>query len=367
MEREAYGYHEQQNHAQYYMRDRKSLCSAASLDDAAREFFSESSAPPQVWPSDLAGVNDALTPEQTALEQNESYFRTEVTAEIIDPEGETTVERLFRYLTHHTALRLQKEKMEIYFWTELSGDQWKTWDYIRANNLFRDFVERYQPTTRCLLIIAGEHCGETISTTSKMAAAVRINSACKVNEKDVISTFVIGWFCADDTQMWDRKDPHKPVNISSRLMMASLICQLLDRMMIEKIECHLSFINSEFNWDDIGKWELQVLSEIFTRLVSQAPEGSQIICVIDEICSYEDYDPTEDDANKAINALVAIANSAELLTGPRYFKLLLTCEDEAPGIEKKFKSKDQIMKVPQEVEVPTHFVDYPDSFAGLES
>ncbi|KXH49276.1 hypothetical protein CNYM01_06992 [Colletotrichum nymphaeae SA-01] len=343
MEREAYGYHEQQNHAQYYMRDRKSRCSAASLDDAAREFFSESSAPPQVWPFDLAGVNDALTPEQTALEQNESYFRTEVTAEIIDPEGETTVERLFR------------------------GDQWKTWDYIIANNLFRDFVERYQQKTRCLLIIAGEHCGETISTTSKLAATVRTISACKRNEKDVISTFVIGWFCTDDTQIWDRKDPDKPVNISSRLMMASLVFQLLDLMMAKNIECDLSFINSEFNWDDIGKWELQVLSEIFTRLVLQAPEGSQIICVIDEICSYEDWDSTEDDANKAVNALVAIANSAELLTGPRYFKLLLTCEDEAPGIEKKFKSKDQIMKVPQEVEVPPPFDDCPDSFAGLES
>ncbi|KAK1461174.1 hypothetical protein CMEL01_14810 [Colletotrichum melonis] len=331
---------EQEAYAKNYMGYIESCYLTACVDDAVPEALSGPSAPPRVWPFDMTGVIDALCPKQAVSEQSELDFRVEATAEM-------------------------EEKRKMFCEAKLSADQEKTWDLIIENDLYKKFVRRNPQATRCLLIMAGEHYGEVISTTGKLAAIVMKESACKRNKEDGIPTFVIGWFCADDTQMEDRTDPYKPVNFSSRLMMASLVCKLRDQMMAEKIECDLSSINSELNWDDISKWELGVLSEIFSKLISQTPEGSQIICVIDEICSYEYCDYT-DDTNKAINALVAIANSAELLTGPRYFKLLLTCKHEASGIEEKFRSEDQIMKVPQEVEIPSPCDDYPDFSAGLE-
>ncbi|KAI3539072.1 hypothetical protein CSPX01_09199 [Colletotrichum filicis] len=356
---------EQEAYAKNYMGYIESCYLTACVDDAVPEAFSGPSAPPRVWPFDMTGVIDALRPKQAASEQSELDFKVEATAEMEEPEGEMTTERLFQYLIYNEVWPQQARKRKMFCEAKLSTDQEKTWDLIIENDLYKKFVRRNPQATRCLLIMAGEHYGEVISTTGKLAANVMEKSACKRNKEDVIPTFVIGWFCADDTQMEDRTHPYKPVNLSSRLMMASLVCKLRDQMMAEKIECDLSSINSELNWDDIGKWELGVLSKIFDKLVSQTPEGSQIICVIDEICSYEYCDFT-DDTNKAINALVAIANSAELLTGPRYFKLLLTCKHEASGIEKKIRSEDQIIKVPQEAEIPSPCDDYPDFSAGLE-
>ncbi|KAK1481587.1 hypothetical protein CTAM01_13944 [Colletotrichum tamarilloi] len=357
MEHEAY--------AKNYMRYIKSGYLTACVDDAVPEAFSGPSAPPRVWSFDMTGMRDVLRPKQAASEQSEIDFRVEATAEMEEPEGETTAERLSQYLMCNRVWPRQAEKREMFCEAKLSVDRERTWDFIIGNDLFKKFVRRKPQATRCLLIMAGEHYGEVISTTGILAANVMEKSACKRNKEDVIPTFVIGWFCADDTQMEDRTDPGKPVNLSSRLMMASLVCKLREQMMAEKIECDLSFINSELNWDDIGKWELGVLSEMFAKLVLQTPEGSQIICVIDEICTYEDHNFT-DDADKAINALVAIANSAELLTGPRSFKLLLTFKHEASGIDKTFRSEDQVMKVPQEAEIPSPCDDYPDFSAGLE-
>lgn len=136
-------------------------------------------------------------------------------------------------------------------------------------------------------------------------------------------------------------------------------------MMARQDEYDLSFINSEFNWDRIITLKPKVLSKKFSRLVLQTPQGSQIVCVIDEICC---YNGPGGDARWVINELVALTKRTELLCGPRRFKLLLTCEHETFEIKADFesdslpllKSDDQIMKVPQEAKNPLPCPEVPN-------
>ncbi|EXF73579.1 hypothetical protein CFIO01_02871 [Colletotrichum fioriniae PJ7] len=356
----------QVNHAQYYLSDMKSRYSTVCMDGTAPEAFSGSSTPPQVWPFNMAGMAEDLPPEQAVSEQNELDFRVEATAKTEEPEGETMAERLFGYLMCNPAWALQAEKNKMFHEAKLSVDQTRTWDFITGSDLFRKFVRRNTQATRRLLITAGEHHGEVISTTKILAATIMTLSASERDTEDVIPTFVIGWFCADDTQMWDRTDPDKPVNLSSRLMMTSLVCQLLDAMMTDKIECDLSFIDRTFALDEIAELDLSGLSKMFSRLVLKVPEGRQIVCVIDEICR---YDGPGGDARCAIEKLVALTK--ELLNGPRYFKLLLTCGCKGIEMREDFESKDlfsiksddQTMEVPQGAEI---LPPCPNLSAGLK-
>ncbi|KAK1658321.1 hypothetical protein BDP55DRAFT_637950 [Colletotrichum godetiae] len=287
----------------------------------------------------MEDVNDALPREPEDLEMADSG--TKAIARAIQLKNVSLAEEMLWHLAYNSdAVQIVADRL-FQTHTVLTENQKETLRIIKGTDQYTSFTDIKLKATCRLLINAREGQNNNVATTSYLAATIMNKQA----YKEDTSTFIIGWFCAHNAGLRIQRDGSDPVECLSRGMMASLLCQLLHWMVYREIDCDLSFISGP-DWDSIKQFELVVLSKVFTTLVTQLPEGSQIICFIDEIHHYEEKDT--DDAYRAIKGLVALTNSVGPLKGPRYFKLLLTCKDEALGIKGLFEGKTQSMEFPQE-------------------
>ncbi|KAK1623842.1 hypothetical protein BDP81DRAFT_502941 [Colletotrichum phormii] len=339
MEDKAKGYDKYQSmldQAQFYQNDRSH---EQDPHGVAPETFSEFSAPSLVSSFDMEDMNDALPRDLEDSEMTDSG--TEAISRMIQLKNASLAEEMLGHLAYKSDA-VQKVADELFqLHTNLSKNQKETLHMIKGTDKYTSFTDIKLKATCRLLINAREGQNNSVATTSYLAATIMNKQA----YKEDTSTFIIGWFCAHNAGLRIQRDGSDPVECLSRGMMASLLCQLVHWMVYREIDCDLSFISGP-DWDDIKQFELVVLSKAFTRLVAQLPEGSQIICFIDEIRHYEKKDT--DDAYRAIKELVALTNRVGPLKGPRYFKLLLTCNDKALGIKNIFEGKSQSMEFPQE-------------------
>lgn len=143
--------------------------------------------------------------------------------------------------------------------------------------------------------------------------------------------YIVNWFCAE----------HKPdlvEEVNARTdrgpcrMMASLVGQLLEKMTDSGMEVDLSFMY-ESKWRHVEELKPTTLYSVFVGLLKQLPQGSILLCIIDEIVLYETR-ALESDTKVVMGKLARLAE--KLYTGPQIFKLLTTCQNRALGVAEHF-------------------------------
>ncbi|KAK1727017.1 uncharacterized protein BDZ83DRAFT_613952 [Colletotrichum acutatum] len=240
---------------------------------------------------------------------------------------------MFRYLAYDPFLFPSEANTQYELGDSLNKKQKETLEIITACHLYKSFMNAKKRT--CRLLINAREDYDTLGAARHLAAKIMANPGF-IREP---STIVIGWFC-DIQGLVEYKDPSKPCH--SRGMMAGLVCQLLDEMMGRNINCDLSFIRHA-KWADIKSFNLQRLIKVFVTLMNQLPKESQVICVLDEIYHYVNWDARHDAFN-AIRGLVALTEGKKL-SADRYFKLVLTCRQEPLGVRRWFKDEGKIIDV----------------------
>ncbi|ETS73822.1 hypothetical protein PFICI_14768 [Pestalotiopsis fici W106-1] len=144
--------------------------------------------------------------------------------------------------------------------------------------------------------------------------------------RDAGSIYLMAYFC----------DFHRPsfepsTEASSFGIVASFAGQLLSQMLHRDVQMDLSFFETR-DWHRHANMKLDTLWKLLRQLISQLPEESVLICVIDEITRYE-TSALYQDTEKVVRRLTRLVGNSESIV----FKLLLTCHDRALGVSQYFK------------------------------
>ncbi|KAF3025095.1 hypothetical protein E8E14_014568 [Neopestalotiopsis sp. 37M] len=144
--------------------------------------------------------------------------------------------------------------------------------------------------------------------------------------RDTGSIYVVAYFC----------DFHRPsfehsTEASSVGVVASFVGQLLSQMLDRGVQMDLSFLEPR-DWRRLENMKLDMLWKVLRQLISQLPEESVLICVIDEIARYETSALCQD-TEQVFRRLTRLVRNTE----PIVFKLLLTCHDRALGVGPYFE------------------------------
>ncbi|KAK1623841.1 hypothetical protein BDP81DRAFT_454279 [Colletotrichum phormii] len=155
----------------------------------------------------------------------------------------------------------------------------------------------------------------------------------------------IKWFCSVPFPNPENEEERK-IQESPRGVMCSLVNQLL-RVISDKFPGFIlssSFLDHKDFADRPKNREIEALWEVFGCLVVELPWGADVMCVIDEITTYETSDLKED-LDFIIGQLVkmAIRQSGE----PIALKFIVKCQTTAKGVREHFEdskySKDNII------------------------
>ncbi|KAI0410963.1 hypothetical protein F5X98DRAFT_358392 [Xylaria grammica] len=195
------------------------------------------------------------------------------------------------------------------------------------NAAFREFMAEYLASS--YLLVNGRadlSSTEGLSPLSLVAAKlVRISEEI---DSPSGSPYVVKYFCNQHPPFLEQSAISPPM-----AMMASLIGQLLSRMIEEKLDVDLSML-TEDAWQSIEDLNLKVLCDIFQELTYQLPPKSVLLCIIDELTRYE-IAPLTKETCAIIKRLTRLARRHEQLV----FKLLVTCQGRELDISRYFASE----------------------------
>lgn len=139
--------------------------------------------------------------------------------------------------------------------------------------------------------------------------------------RDTGSIFLMAYFC----------DFHRPsyewsTEASAVGIVASFLGQLLSQMEQRGLHMDLSFLDAR-DWRHLESLQLETLWKVLRQLISQLPEDSVLVCVIDEISRYE-TSALEQDTDQIIRRLTRLVKNSQNIV----FKLLLTCHGRALSV-----------------------------------
>ncbi|KAK6224094.1 hypothetical protein LQW54_000241 [Pestalotiopsis sp. IQ-011] len=139
--------------------------------------------------------------------------------------------------------------------------------------------------------------------------------------RDTGSIFLMAYFC----------DFHRPsyewsTEASAVGILVSFLGQLLSQMEQRGLHMDLSFLDAR-DWRHLESLQLDILWKVLRQLISQLPEGSVLVCVIDEISRYESS-ALEQDTEQIIRRLTRLVKNSQNIV----FKLLLTCHGRALSV-----------------------------------
>lgn len=275
--------------------------------------------PPRFWTFDMKDINDALSPIPKLESRVETtdfifehlkYDRELVPRDIVD-----CIRSSSRLAARYKAYRSKENK---------SKADWK----FKANSFLchaslKEFCEDLEPSCPVWSILfngngleeAVETSHDGITTFSHIAATVARELTI---ESDAIT---ITWFCT-------KLDHHSAERYRPQAMMASLVCQLLDKMMKEKIELNLSAepIVRECERQQVENRDMDTLCRLFTRLMEKLPVGRKVFCILDGVITCENLD-REGYLYMALDLLKHLSG-APAWKGGRVLKLMLTSQAE---------------------------------------
>jgi hypothetical protein len=193
---------------------------------------------------------------------------------------------------------------------------------IIRHDMFKSFVEEARYPARLLV-----NSGEDSSTTDDVSAICIVAAElAQTSPPPETLVFSLSYFCGEH-QMSPVIDPSAVKHSSSISMIASLIGQLLTQLSARSLPIDLSFMTKTM-LRKISRLEPMALCKAFQELFKQAPPRSVIVCIIDEISTYETQRLIQD-TEIVMMKLVKLATRHE--DGRPILKLLLTCQDRAMG------------------------------------
>lgn len=144
--------------------------------------------------------------------------------------------------------------------------------------------------------------------------------------RDTGSIYVVAYFC-----YFHRPSFEHSTEASSVGVVASFVGQLLSQMLDQGVQMDLSFLEPR-DWRRLENMKLDMLWKVLRQLISQLPEESVLICVIDEIARYETSALCQG-TEQVVRRLTRLVRNTE----PIVFRLLLTCHDRALGVAPYFE------------------------------
>lgn len=139
--------------------------------------------------------------------------------------------------------------------------------------------------------------------------------------RDTGAIFLMAYFC----------DFHRPsyewsAEASAVGIVASFTGQLLSQILERDLHIDLWFLDAR-DWRHLESLKLDILWKVLRQLISQLPEDSVLICVIDEISRYESS-ALEQDTDQVVRRLTRLVKNSQNIV----FKLLLTCHGRSLSV-----------------------------------
>lgn len=157
--------------------------------------------------------------------------------------------------------------------------------------------------------------------------------------QDPASVYVVEYFCSLHTENID------PSRASSSIgMMASLVGQLLMRMLDNEIEVDLSFLGKA-DLKRVENDDLDILCILFRELTLQLPAKALLLCVLDEVSLYETLS-----LGKDTDAVMRRLTRLTAKPMEAVFKLLVTCRGRSLDFQQYFEDID-ILDLQEDTEV----------------
>jgi hypothetical protein len=141
--------------------------------------------------------------------------------------------------------------------------------------------------------------------------------------------FVVKYFCGLHAPSFDRSPESSAVG-----MISSLLGQLLSQMLSRELEVDVSFLKKT-DFKDVEGQRLQTLCFVFRKLVEQLPSKSLLICVLDEVSSYE-ISSLNDDTDAVMRRLTRLVDTPTKTV----IKMLVACRGRALNFQQYFHPDD---------------------------
>ncbi|RWA05709.1 hypothetical protein EKO27_g9392 [Xylaria grammica] len=235
--------------------------------------------------------------------------------------------KLLRLLNYDSNITTEDVNSCLILGGALSEDKKAKAAAMVKNAAFREFMAEYLASSS--LLVNGRvdlSSTEGLSPLSLVAAKlVRISEEI---DSPLGSPYVVKYFCNQHPPFLEQSAISPPM-----AMMASLVGQLLSRMIEEELDVDLSMLTGD-TWQSIEDLNLKVLCDIFQELTYQLPPKSVLLCIIDELTRYE-IAPLTKETCAIIKRLTRLARRHEQLV----FKLLVTCQGRELDIFRYFASE----------------------------
>ncbi|UQC79002.1 uncharacterized protein CLUP02_04481 [Colletotrichum lupini] len=306
--------------ASFYQRFFKLLETNLGLEQSDQQ---SSSSQPRISVYDMVNATHIL--HGTSISMN-----TRANADERQAEAKKSQERLLKSLQYDPNLVPRDVATQIRLGYRLTNKQKaKAATLIRHEN-FKSFMTN--TTSSSCLLVNGRDDTAAVDGISPLSLVAAQSTESFMAAGDPSTPFyVINWFCAE----------HKPGLVVGNnattdrcpsRMMTSLVGQLLEKMIDSGVEVDLSFMYDS-KWRHVEQLKPTTLCSLFVRLVEQLPQGSILLCIVDEIVLYETL-ALESDTKVVMGKLARLAE--KLSTGPQIFKLLATCQNRALGMAEHF-------------------------------
>ncbi|KAI3539073.1 hypothetical protein CSPX01_09200 [Colletotrichum filicis] len=255
---------------------------------------------------------------------------TRANADERQEEARRSQERLLESLQYDPNLVPRDVATQIRLGSRLTGKQKAKAATLIRHESFKLFMTN-ATSSSCLLVNGRDDTAAVDGISPLSLVAAQATQSFMAAGDTSTPFYVINWFCAE----------HKPALVAGNnartdrcpsKMMTSLIGQLLEKMIDSGVEVDLSFIYDS-KWRHVEQLKPTTLCSVFARLVEQLPQGSILLCIVDEIVLYETR-VLESDTNVVMGKLARLAK--KLCTGPQIFKLLTTCQNRALGMAHHF-------------------------------
>ncbi|KAL0777377.1 hypothetical protein CaCOL14_006895 [Colletotrichum acutatum] len=245
-------------------------------------------------------------------------------------EAKKAQKRLLESLHYDPNLVLRDVATQIRLGNRLTDKQKAKAATLIRHESFKSFMTN-TTSSSCLLVNGGDDTAAVDGISPLSLVAAQATESFIAAGDPSTPFYVINWFCAE----------HKPALVAGNnartdpcpsRMMTSLVGQLLERMIDSGVEVDLSFMY-ESKWRHVEQLKPTTLCSVFVGLVEQLPQGSILLCIVDEIVLYETR-ALESDTKVVMGKLARLAE--KLSTGPQIFKLLTTCQNKALGMAEHF-------------------------------
>lgn len=256
--------------------------------------------------------------------------------------AEVETKRLLEYIQYDPEIITQDVAVLRRFRYRMAQDAKARAAAIIGHDHFRWFIQGSRLST-CLLVNGREDLSS--STDMSPTSLVVSELADRLDEMGSRRSpvFTLKYLCAS----------HPPSPYASHSgqsspccgMLASLLGQLLQQLSERGVSADLSFLRKN-KWRKIKELDAETLCSTFKKITRQAPPGTAILCMVDEISLYETQ-RLQHETNLVIEKLVQLARPRKD-DEHRVFKLLLTCRTRALGVSKLFTGC--VIDLPEETE-----------------